>query len=105
MQIKNKHRNRDLSRGVHRSGLTGEQVFRLWRAAVKDDGYLANDVIRKVYDDMIAFDSDRAEDVVELVIRRNKAARHEFRALLRDMQMSNGPNHPEQSAVGRRLDS
>ena len=40
-------------------------LFRLWKAAIKDDDTLANEVIRGIYDGMMAFDRERAEDVVD----------------------------------------
>lgn len=83
MQIKSQQWSHDISRSARRSGLTDEQVFRLWRAAVKDDGDLVDAVIQKVYDGMIAFDSERAEEVMELTVRRNITARREFRSSCR----------------------
>ena len=35
--------------------LTGDMLFRLWKAAIKDDDTLANEVIRGIYDGMMAF--------------------------------------------------
>ena len=105
MQIKSQQWSHDISRSARRSGLTDEQVFRLWRAAVKDDGDLVDAVIQKVYDGMIAFNSERAEEVMELTVRRNITARREFRSLLQDMQMPDSPNLPEPHVIVRRLDS
>ena len=51
MQIKSQPWSHDISRSARRSGLTDEQVFRLWRAAVKDDGDLVDAVIGRVYDE------------------------------------------------------
>ena len=53
---------------------------------------------------MIAFDYGRAEEVMELIVRRNIKARHEFRSLLQDMQTSDSPNVPEPHVIARHLD-
>ena len=67
--------------------LTGDMLFRLWKAAIKDDDMLANEVIRGIYDGMMAFDRERAEDVMDLTVRRHPTSRDAFRALLKDMQV------------------
>ncbi len=69
-----------------RPPLTRDAVFRLWRAAVKDDDKVADAVIQKVYDDMMAFDPECAESVMDLMVRRNPAGEEAFRALVKDMQ-------------------
>jgi len=74
-----------------RTSLTKDQVFRLWRAAIKDDDRFVDAVIQKVHDDMIAFDSERAEIVIDLMVRRHKIAGNEFRALLSDIQEFSTP--------------
>jgi hypothetical protein len=66
--------------------LTGEMVFRLWKAAIKDDDTLADEVIRGIYDCMLTFDRERAEYVTDLTVRRSPTARDTLRALLGDMQ-------------------
>jgi hypothetical protein len=66
--------------------LKGDMLFRLWKAAIKDDNKLADEVIRGMYDGMLAFDRERAEDVMGLIIRRAPTARDGFRALLQDIQ-------------------
>jgi hypothetical protein len=68
-----------------RFGLTEDEVFRLWRTALKDDEQLVDEAIQKVYDDMVAFDRVRAECVMSLIIRRNRDAGRAFRSLLADM--------------------
>jgi hypothetical protein len=67
-------------------GLTEDEVFHLWRAAIKDVGELLDEVIQNVYDDMISFDPERAECVMSLIIRRNREAGRAFRSLLVDMR-------------------
>jgi hypothetical protein len=66
--------------------LKGDMVFRLWKAAIKDDDTLADEMIRGMYDGVLAFDRERAEDVMELIIRRAPTARESFKALLQDIQ-------------------
>ena len=46
---------------VRRFRLTKEQVFRLWKCAVKDNDKLVDAAIEKLYEEMIAFDPARAE--------------------------------------------
>ena len=58
--------------------LTGDMLFRLWKAAIKDDDTLANEVIRGIYDGMMAFDRERAEDAVDLTVRRHPTSRDAF---------------------------
>jgi hypothetical protein len=66
-------------------------VFRLWRCAIKDDDTLVEDIIRQLYENIIAFDCQRAESVIELLVRRNAAAGYAFRSLLRDMRVKGEP--------------
>jgi hypothetical protein len=66
--------------------LKGDMFFRLWKAAIKDDDTLADELIRAMYDALLAFDRERAEDLVGLIVRRAPTARDGFRALLQDMQ-------------------
>jgi len=66
--------------------LTGDMLFRLWKAAIKDDDTLADEMIRGMYDGVLAFDRERAEDVMELIIRRASTATDSFKALLHDIQ-------------------
>lgn len=68
-----------------RSALTQEQVFRLLRCAIKDDDELVDQIIDQVYENIIAFDYNRAESVIELIVRRSVTAKWAFRALLKDM--------------------
>lgn len=68
-------------------GLAEDEIlFRLWRAALKDDDRLVDEVIQKVYDDMISFDRERAEVVMSLTIRRNGEAGRAFGSLVGDMR-------------------
>jgi hypothetical protein len=72
-------------RSVRHSALTREQVFRLWRCAVKDDDKLIDEVIQQIYESIVAFDCKRAESVIELMVRRNATAGPAFHSLLQDM--------------------
>ena len=71
--------------------LTKNQVFRLWKCAVKDDDKLVDVVIEKLYEEMIAFDMVRAETVMQLIIDRDDAALPAFRDLLQDLAASDHP--------------
>jgi hypothetical protein len=75
---------------VRRSALTKEQVFRLWRCAVKDDDRLVDEIIQHVYADIMAFDCGHAEYVMELIIRRNVAATCALKSLLKDIHAASG---------------
>jgi hypothetical protein len=66
--------------------LKGDMFFRLWKAATKDDDALADELIRAMYDALLAFDRERAEDVMGLIVRRAPTARDSFKALLQDIQ-------------------
>jgi hypothetical protein len=76
----------DTSLKFRRSSLTKEQAFRLWRCAIKDDHTLVDELIRHVYQDMIGFECERAERVMELIVARNTRAGCAFRYLLDDMR-------------------
>ena len=52
--------------------------------AIKDDDKLVDEVIQRVYEQMIAYDHARFEAVMQLTIRRNASAGCAFRALLED---------------------
>lgn len=67
--------------------LTRDELSALWRAAIKDDELLVNDVIQAVYDDLIAFDRDRAKAVMELMVRREPASGGAFRSLLAETRV------------------
>ena len=76
---------------VRQTSLTKEQVFRLWKCAIKDDDNLIDEMIQQIYEHIIAFDCQRAECVIELIVGRNAAAICAFRALLRDMRVAGVP--------------
>jgi hypothetical protein len=68
--------------------LTKEQVYRLWKCAIKDDDRLADALIEKIYDTMIVFDAKRAETVIRLIVDRHQAAERAFQDFLRDIKVS-----------------
>jgi hypothetical protein len=70
--------------------LNEEQIFRLWRAAIKDDDKQLDEVIRRVYGDMIAYDRNRSEDVIYLTITRSVGAGRALSDLLGDIPMPSG---------------
>jgi len=76
---------------VRQCRLTKEQVFRLWKCAVKDDDKLIDAAIEQLYEAMIAFDLARAEIVMQLIIERHEAAAPTFRGLLQDIATSGLP--------------
>ena len=68
--------------------LTKEQVYRLWKCAIKDDDSLADVLIQIIYDTMIAFDPKRAETVIGLIVDRHETAEPAFQDFLRDIKVS-----------------
>jgi hypothetical protein len=79
-------------KSIRQCPLTEEQVFRLWRCAIKDDDTLIDTVIEKVYDEMIVFDPQRADTVMQLIIDRDEIAGPAFRTLLQDIKIAaHGP--------------
>ena len=65
-----------------RVGLSSNAIFRLWRAAVKDDEGLLDEAIAAVHEQMMSLDRARAEHVISLIIRRHGDAKCAFRAML-----------------------
>jgi uncharacterized protein YhaN len=79
-------------KSIRRCPLTEEQVYRLWRCAIKDDEKLLDTLLEKVYDDMIAFDTERADTVMQLIIDRDEVAGLTFRTLIREIKnVAHGP--------------
>jgi hypothetical protein len=58
-----------------RYGLGRDAIFRLWKAALKDDEGLLNEVIKTTYDRMVRRDPIRAEQIMSLIIRRHRDGR------------------------------
>ena len=58
----------------------------LWRAAIKDDDELVDAVIEGLYDDMLSFNRERAEDMIGLIVRRHRQAAYALRSLLKDLK-------------------
>ena len=65
-----------------RVGLSSNAIFRLWKAAVKDDESLLDEAIAAVHDQMMSLDPARAERVISLIIRRHRHAKCAFKAML-----------------------
>jgi hypothetical protein len=70
-----------------RGGLTSEAIFRVWKAAIKDDEKLLDELIASVHEQMISLDQARAERVMSLVIRRHCNAKEAFKAMLIGIRM------------------
>jgi hypothetical protein len=68
-----------ISRSSHimgkRFGLGRDAIFRLWKAAIKDDERLLDEAIAETYERMVRVDPVRAEEVVSLTIRRPTVSR------------------------------
>jgi hypothetical protein len=65
-----------------RVGLSSDAIFRLWKAAVKDDESLLDEAVAAVHDQMMSLDPARAERVISLIVRRHRDAKCAFRAML-----------------------
>ena len=76
---------------VHHSrsiALNEEQIFRLWSAGIKDDDKQLNEVIRRVYRDLLAYDRDRFEEVIYLTITRDASAGSALAEILNEVPAS-----------------
>jgi hypothetical protein len=77
---------KSISRSGHvmgkRFGLGRDAIFRLWKAAIKDDEQLLDEAIAETYERMMRLDPVRAEEVVSLTIRRHRDAKQAFGGLL-----------------------
>jgi hypothetical protein len=74
-------------------GLPTETLFKLFKAAIKDDEDTGDALIQTAYQDMVSYDYERARTVMELVVRRESLARDALYGLLaeaRDLQPSAG---------------
>jgi len=65
-----------------RRGLNSEAIFRVWKAAIKDDEKLLDELIASVHKQMMSLDQARAERVMSLIVRRHCDAKEAFRAML-----------------------
>jgi hypothetical protein len=65
-----------------RVGLSPHAIFRLWKAALKDDESLLDEAIASVHEQMTSLDQVRTEHVMSLIIRRHRDAKEAFKALL-----------------------
>ena len=77
---------KSISRSGHvigkRFGLGRDAVFRLWKAAIKDDEALLDEAIAQTYERMVRLDPVRAEEVMSLAIRRHRGAKQAFKDIL-----------------------
>jgi hypothetical protein len=77
---------KSISRSSHvigkRFGLGRDAIFRLWKAAIKDDEGLLDEAIAATFDRMERVDPARAEEVMSLIIRRHRGAKRAFRDIL-----------------------
>jgi hypothetical protein len=80
-------------RSVSRFGLNEGAIFRLWKAALKDDSTLLDQVIEKVFHDMSSFDHRRAEDVISRVVDRDSRSLSILCALFADMRRLEGADN------------
>jgi len=79
-------------------GLPMEDLFKLFRAAIKDDGDIGDLTIQSIYEDIVLYDHDRARGVMELVVRRDPLAPKALYALLAEARRLSEPR------LGRRRD-
>lgn len=68
-----------------KTGLTEAQAFLLFKAAVKDNKTLIDDIIQRLYVEMKAFDGERTDDAIELIVDRSEGAASRLQALLDEM--------------------
>jgi hypothetical protein len=76
-----------------RFGLGRDAIFRLWKAAMKDDERLLDEAIAETYKRMVRLDPVRAEEVMSLIIRRHRGAKQAFRDILARAEASVSPIH------------
>ena len=65
---------------------TKNELGKLYVAALRDDPDAAEQVRRKVLDEMLAFDPDRTAAMVQLLAEDGPAGPEAMSALLKDMQ-------------------
>jgi len=70
----------------NRAGLSSHAIFRLWKAALKDDEKLLDEAIASVHEQMTSLDQARAEHLMSLIIRRHRDAKGAFKAMLIDIR-------------------
>ena len=67
-----------------RVALSPNAIFRLWKAALKDDERLLDDAIAAVHDQMMLSDRVRAERVISMIIRRHRHAQRRLHSHAHD---------------------
>jgi hypothetical protein len=65
-----------------RFGLAQDAIYRLWKAALKDDEGLIDEVIKATYVRLIRPDPIRAEQMMSLIIRRHSDGQRALRKML-----------------------
>jgi hypothetical protein len=75
----------------NRAGLSPHAIFRLWKAALKDDEKLLDEAIASVHEQMTSLDQARAEHLMSLIIRRHRDAKGAFKAMLIDIRTQSQP--------------
>src|ERR1700722_20220270 len=66
--------------------LTGDMLFRLWRAAVNDDDTLVEEMINGMSVDKRTLTRERPEGAMDLTVSRSPREGDGLRSRLRDMQ-------------------
>jgi hypothetical protein len=74
-------------------------LCRVDTSIIKDNDGLTDVAIQKVYDDMISFDPERAEVVMNLIITRHREAERAFRSFLDEIRDGGGESLPKFSAA------
>ena len=80
-------------------GLPTEDLFKLFRAALRDDSDIGDLTIQYIYEDIVLYDHDRARRVMELIVQRDRLAPGALDALLTEARA--GLSEPR---LGRRRD-
>ena len=84
-------------------GLTPDAIFRVWKAAIKDDEKLLDELIASVHEQMMSVDQAAAERVMSLIIRRHCNAKAAFKAMLIALRtQSRSPTETPSTVVSRR---
>jgi len=90
-------------------GLPAEDLFKLFRAAIKDDEDILDLMIKFTHEDIVSYDREGARIVMELVVQRDPLASSALYALLaeaRDTQPSvagSGPDRVNRAWSVRRI--
>jgi hypothetical protein len=69
-------------------GLPTKDLFKLFRAAIKDHDETGDLVIQSTYEEIVRYDHERARCVMELVVRRHPLAWNVLYALLAEARLA-----------------